>query len=180
MRRDTLRNALFLDRDGTLIDDVGYLGDPAGVRLIDGVVDGLRSALAAGLLPIIASNQSGVARGMYDEQAMWDTDAELRNQLSSHGVELGPSYYCVHGPDDQCTCRKPLAGLLTRAADDLGIDLDKSFMVGDKARDVDAGLAAGCRSFSFRFDHPDPAVDRVLSIGELVSSTQNEEATHGR
>lgn len=161
------RPALFLDRDGTLVHDPGYLGDPGGVELLPGTAEGLRLAVDAGLLPVVISNQSGVARGFYSEDDLTLVDAELRRQLAAEGVTLEHSYYCVHGPDDECVCRKPLPGLIERAVAELDLDVSASIMVGDREGDIEAGLAAGCTSVAYGFTSERDGVRRIDSLTEL-------------
>lgn len=140
------RSAVFLDRDGTVMEDRGYLSDPEGVRLLPGVSDALRRLRDAGFLLVIVTNQSGVARGLFDRACVDRVNARLRRQLQVEGVEIDGVYVCPHGPDADCACRKPAPGLLMEAARDLDIDLARSYMVGDKDSDAEAGREAGCRS----------------------------------
>jgi histidinol-phosphate phosphatase family protein len=141
-----MTRAVFLDRDGTVNEEVGYLGRPEGLRLLPGVTAALAALQAAGWQLIIVSNQSGVGRGLFPQAAVEAVDARLRELLAAAGVRLTASYYCPHAPWESCLCRKPAPGLLLRAAADLGIDLPRSYMVGDAPRDVAAGRAAGCRT----------------------------------
>ena len=134
---------MFLDRDGTLIVDVGYPKDPAQVELIPGAADTLR-ALQRDWLLVVISNQSGIGRGLITpEQANAVHDAFV-GAFMREGVAFAGFYYCPHAPDARCACRKPAPGLILDAADDLQIDLGKSAVIGDKASDLEAGLAAGC------------------------------------
>jgi histidinol-phosphate phosphatase family protein len=151
------RAMLFLDRDGTLIEDVGYPNDPAQVRLLPGAAEAVRELAARGFVPAVVSNQSGLARGLItpdQAQAVHDRFVELFDAAS--GLRL-PCYYCPHGPDDGCDCRKPLPGLLRRAAADLGMAGTPGVMVGDKPADVDAGHRAGYLSVWLGFGRPYPA-----------------------
>jgi D-glycero-D-manno-heptose 1,7-bisphosphate phosphatase len=140
----SLRRAiLFLDRDGTLIEDVGYPNDPAQVRLISGAANAVRELAAAGFVPVVVSNQSGIARGKItpdQARAVHDRFVELFETAS--GLRL-PCYYCPHGPDDGCDCRKPQPGMLRMAATELGLTDKPGLLVGDKTSDVDAAHAAG-------------------------------------
>ena len=139
-----LRGAVFLDRDGTIIEDRHYLADPAGVCVLPGVIAALRAFRARGLLLVVVSNQSGVARGLITSDQHASVDARVRSLLESQGVPLDAAYYCTHRPDADCACRKPRPGMIVQAAHDLGIDCARSLMVGDKPSDVVAGRAAGC------------------------------------
>lgn len=138
------RRAVFLDRDGVLIEDAHYLSDPARLRLIAGAAEAVRELRAAGFLVIVASNQSGVARGYFTKKDLAAVTARLRRELRAAKTRLDAVYYCCHGPDDGCSCRKPGAALLRRAAARFGLDLRRSFLVGDKTSDLGAARAAGC------------------------------------
>ena len=146
MRNGAGRPAVFLDRDGTLIEDVGYPRDPETVRLLEGAVEALAALRRAGYALVVVSNQSGIGRGIVKQEQAEAVHERFVEELRAHGVELDDVRYCPHTPEDACDCRKPAAGLLLASADELGIDLARSFMVGDNPTDVDAGRAAGCRT----------------------------------
>ncbi|HUK62741.1 MAG TPA: HAD family hydrolase [Dongiaceae bacterium] len=137
------RPALFLDRDGTLVREIGYLSSPDEIELLPGVVGALRTAREAGLPVIVISNQSGVGRGWFTLERVYATMARLRERLRAGGVELDAIYFCPHRPEDGCRCRKPNPGLLERAAEDQGLSLKDSVMVGDKRIDAETGQRAG-------------------------------------
>jgi len=148
-----LRPAVFLDKDGTLVEDVPYNVDPSRMRLATGAIEGLMTLHAAGYLLVVVSNQSGVARGYFPEAALRGVERWLRELLAQAGVPLAGFYYCPHHPKGSvaafaraCDCRKPGTGLLRRAAADLRLDLRRSWMVGDILDDVQAGKVAGCRT----------------------------------
>ena len=138
-----MQRALFLDRDGTLIVDTAYPRDPARVVLLDGAADALRELQRDWLL-VVVSNQSGIGRGLVtpdEANAVHDRFVALYATL---GVAFAGIYYCPHAPGARCACRKPSPGLLLDAADELGVMLTRSVMVGDKPSDLEAGRAAGC------------------------------------
>ncbi len=135
---------VFLDRDGTLVRDTGYPHRREDYELLPGVIEGLQALTDAGFRFAIVTNQSGIGRGLFDEAAFHAFNALLLADLEAAGIEISGSFYCPHSPDDGCRCRKPLPGLFERAARVLGADLANSWAVGDGARDVEAGLAAGC------------------------------------
>ena len=139
-----MRRAVFLDRDGTIIEDGDYLADAKRVRLLDGAIPVLRWFRDRDLLLVVVSNQSGIARGLITPAQHDEVDARLRSLLESEGVPLAAAYYCAHGPADGCACRKPLPGLIDQAAREHDIDRARSLMIGDKLADVAAGRAAGC------------------------------------
>ena len=145
--------AAFLDKDGTLIEDVPYNVNPALIRLTQGAAAGLARLHAAGYALIVISNQSGVALGRFTEGALAAVERRLRELLAEAGVPLAGFYYCPHHPGGvvpgysmACTCRKPAPGLLHRAAEEHGIDLARSWFLGDILDDVEAGRRAGCRT----------------------------------
>jgi histidinol-phosphate phosphatase family protein len=139
------RGAVFLDRDGTIIDDVGYLNSPEQVRFKHGVVAALKKISGAGWPLVVVSNQSGVGRGLISDQQARAVHDRFVEVLAEERVLLAGVYYCFHLPSAACDCRKPSPGMLTRAADELGFDLSASAMIGDKTSDMEAGLACGCR-----------------------------------
>jgi D-glycero-D-manno-heptose 1,7-bisphosphate phosphatase len=143
------RPALFLDRDGTLVEEVPYLHDPARVVLLGGV-GALAGVAAAGYALVVVTNQAGVARGLYDEAAVDAVHRRLAELLAEAGVRLDAVLHCPHHPEGtvpgyarRCRCRKPGPGMLEAAADRLGLDLAASFMVGNHPTDVGAAVAAG-------------------------------------
>ncbi|GFO60422.1 D,D-heptose 1,7-bisphosphate phosphatase [Geomonas silvestris] len=143
--------AVFLDRDGTINVEVEYLSQAADFQLIPGVPWALKCLKDAGYLLVVVTNQSGIARGYYDEAALADIHEHMHRDLASFGASLDACYFCPHHPEHgtgdnrtDCGCRKPLPGMLQQAAEDLDIDLAASFMIGDKLGDIEAGIAAGC------------------------------------
>lgn len=138
--------AIFLDKDGTLIDDVPYNVDPARITLAPGAVAGLRRLSRLGYRLLVVSNQPGVAHGRFDIGALEPVRQRLAQLLSEQGAHLAGFYCCPHGPDEGCGCRKPLPGMLLRAAAEHQLDLAASWMIGDILDDVEAGARAGCRT----------------------------------
>jgi D,D-heptose 1,7-bisphosphate phosphatase len=146
-----MKKAAFLDKDGTLIQDVPYGINPKMIQLAAGAGEALTSLHQAGFLLIIISNQSGIARGYFGEEDLLPLEAELRELFEEFSVPLSGFYYCPHLPEGvikayacECDCRKPESGLLIRAAQDHGIDLEQSWMIGDILHDIEAGRRAGC------------------------------------
>lgn len=135
--------AIFLDRDGTLIQDPGYLRDPSLVRLLPGAAEALRCFDAAGYALVLISNQSGVGRGLITMAELQAVHRQTRALLEAEGLTLSGAWYCTHAPEVVCACRKPAPGLLRAAATALGLPLARSWMIGDRPSDVAAGQAAG-------------------------------------
>jgi D-glycero-D-manno-heptose 1,7-bisphosphate phosphatase len=144
------RSAVFVDRDGTLVVERGYLSDPADLELLPGTAAALRDIAMAGLPVIVISNQSGVGRGLFPLSRVYEAMARLRGQLREAGVELDGVYFCPHRPEEGCACRKPGTWLLERAADDHDLWLRDSFMVGDKLLDVETAHRVGARGVLVR------------------------------
>jgi histidinol-phosphate phosphatase family protein len=134
-----LNPAAFLDRDGTLMEDSGYIGDPSRIRVLAGVAEALRALRAAGYERIVVTNQSGVARGYFDRPDVEAVHRSLSAALASDGAAVEAYYYCTHL--DACACRKPLPGMVERAVAERGLDLARSVVFGDRAGDM--ALAAG-------------------------------------
>jgi len=138
------RRAAFLDRDGTIIVDTGFVADPADVQLLPGATDALRGLAADGWALVIISNQSGIARGLITRDQAAAVHDRVVALLAKDDVALDGSYYCFHAPDERCGCRKPSPSMILKAADDLRLDVASSVMVGDRESDASAGTAAGC------------------------------------
>lgn len=136
---------VFLDRDGTLIEDCGYPHRPDQYRLLPGVIAALERLAKAGFQLAIVTNQSGIGRGYFDEAAFRAFHQLLLDDLVGGGVPIAASYHCPHRPDAGCRCRKPAPGMLEQARDELGADLASSWVIGDAESDVDLAVQAGCR-----------------------------------
>lgn len=145
-RARKLGKAVFLDRDGTINEDPGYLADPDQLKLLPGVAEALHLLKSAGYELIIVSNQSGVGRGLILPEALPKIHDRLQDLLKPSGAAIDHYELCFHHPDDDCHCRKPKPRLIIDAGRKRGIDFAQSFMVGDKASDLWAGKNAGCKS----------------------------------
>ena len=135
---------VFLDRDGTLVEDAGYVHRLEDYRLLPGVVDALRRLVQAGFRLAIVTNQSGIGRGYFTREEFERFQARLLSDLSEAGIPIEASLLCPHPPDAGCACRKPAPGLLLRAQQELGADLASSWVLGDAQRDVEMAQRAGC------------------------------------
>jgi histidinol-phosphate phosphatase family protein len=170
-----VRIALLLDRDGTLMKDVGYPNDPDKVRLIPGAAAAIRELARHGFMPAVVSNQSGLARGRISPaQAAAVHQRFVELFLQESGLTLR-CFYCPHGPDDGCECRKPRPGLLVDAVTSLGLEGLPAVMVGDKPSDVAAGQAIGATTvwFSFGDEYPngEPSPDHAVSDWDQCLAT---------
>ena len=149
--------AVFLDRDGTLIEEGNYVSHLGQVKLFPYTVDAVRQLNLAGFKVIVVTNQAGIARGIVSETFVAEAHAYLSERLAAGGASVDGYYYCPHHPagiieglNIECECRKPKAGLWRRAAADLGLELSRSFSVGDRWRDILAARAAGTRGVMVR------------------------------
>jgi len=140
------RRGVFLDRDGTVIAEKHYLGDPAGVSILPGATAGLRRLRDLGYRLVILTNQSGVGRGYFRQEDVDAVHARLGALLADEGVRLDGIYFCPHRPEDHCACRKPNPGLVHSACRDLDLDCNSSIMIGDKASDIELGRRCGMRT----------------------------------
>jgi D-glycero-D-manno-heptose 1,7-bisphosphate phosphatase len=147
------RAAIFLDKDGTLLKDVPWNVDPLHMRLAPGAFEALEVFASLGMPLFIISNQSGVALGKFPASALSDVEARLHELANIAGAKLDGIYWCPHHPQGAvadytrvCGCRKPAPGMLLRAADEHGIDLSRSWFIGDILDDIEAGHRAGCRA----------------------------------
>jgi D-glycero-D-manno-heptose 1,7-bisphosphate phosphatase len=152
-----MRRAVILDRDGTLIEEAGYLERLDRLVLFPYSVDAVRLLNRAGFAVVIATNQSGVARGLFEESFVLEVHRHLSERLAAGAARVDGHYYCPHHPEAKldsyrmtCDCRKPRAGLLRQAARDLDLDLASSFAVGDRWHDLEAGDAVGARGVLVR------------------------------
>lgn len=162
--------AVFLDRDGTLNVDKGYVHRTEEWEWIPGAFDAIVELKKAGFLIIVVTNQAGIARGYYTEADVNRLHAWINDELKKHGTTIDGFYYCPHHPEHggQCKCRKPMPGMLHQAKLDFDIDFRRSWLVGDKAGDIQAGLAAGVKSILVLTGYGND--DRAL-VGEEIACT---------
>ena len=142
--------AVFLDRDGTLIEDPGHLADPAGVVLLPGVIEALHELTSLGYLRIIVTNQSGIGQGFFTEADFEAVQAELHRQLLTHGITIDAVYHCPHRREDDCECRKPGTAMHRQATQRFGIDLARSWCIGDRPGDLLPARALGAQAVLVR------------------------------
>jgi D-glycero-D-manno-heptose 1,7-bisphosphate phosphatase len=171
------RAAAFLDRDGTIIVDRDYPGDPEAVELIDGAAAAIGLLRRSGLLVLMVTNQSGIGRGLITAAEYLAVQGRMEELLAREGAELDGVYYCPHAPDmvPACECRKPATGLYLRASREHGVDLSSSFFIGDRMRDVLPGVTFGGTGYLLRGTE---AVDDaalppdVRLVGSLAEATE--------
>ncbi len=142
------RRAVFFDRDGTLMEEVQYCSDPALVKVFPSVPEALDSLRAAGVAIVVVSNQSGIGRGLFTEEQYRAVQTEFLRQIGNGRIDA--SYYCPDAPGTASPCRKPEPGMLLDAARNLDLELAKSWMIGDKAADIECGKRAGTRTILVR------------------------------
>lgn len=174
-------NFVFLDRDGTLIEEKNYLSDPAQVTLLPNAAAGLRAMRNMGYGLIVITNQAGIGRGYYSEQDMRACNDRMFALLADEGVTLDAIYFCPHIPDAGCACRKPKPGMAHLAAREHNIALDQSIVIGDKACDIDLGKAIGATTILVRTGYgareeaestcaPDFVVDDLLDASRILKT----------
>jgi histidinol-phosphate phosphatase family protein len=163
-----------LDRDGTLIVERNYLSKPEEVELIPGTVEGLRDLIKLGFGLVVITNQSGIGRGYFDEAQLARINRRLNNLLAREGIILAGIYYCPHTPENRCRCRKPQTGLLERAATQLEFDPRRSFVIGDKACDIDLGRNAGATTILVQTGYGSrPAIQKLTSPDYVARNVQD-------
>jgi D-glycero-D-manno-heptose 1,7-bisphosphate phosphatase len=167
------RAAVFLDRDGTIIEETNYLARSEQVRLVAGAAEAIARLNACKVPVVVVTNQAGVARGYFTEAQVNEVHAHLDHLLAAFGAKIDRYYVCPHHPEagsppyrQDCDCRKPRPGLLVRAARELGIDLSASCMIGDKLSDLAAGAWAGCQTLLVRTGYGGN-VDLAAAGGDL-------------
>ena len=139
------RPAIFLDRDGVLIVERNFLVNPDDIEFYPETMESLAS-ITDNYVKIVISNQSGIARGYFSEKDVRRINDEISRQLASSGILIDGWYFCPHGPEDGCSCRKPRPGMILKAAEKFNIDFNKSWIIGDKSSDIEAGKAAGIKT----------------------------------
>jgi D-glycero-D-manno-heptose 1,7-bisphosphate phosphatase len=189
-----MKRAVFLDRDGTIIEDDGYISDVSRIHLLPSSAEAIVRLRAAGFLIVVVTNQAGVARGYFDEGFIDTAHRYLDALLAPHAATIDAYYYCPHHADGVvpaytrvCECRKPAPGMIARAAADLNIDVPRSFVVGDKWLDIELAQRAGAAGVLVRTgygraaetgrpDHirPVPIVDTLLDAASWILERSRE------
>lgn len=183
-----MKQAVFLDRDGVICREEGYISDPRRLQLLPGSGDAIRLFNRNAITTVVITNQSGVARGFFPEGAIAEMNRAMTERLEEQGACLDGIYYCPHHPEGSiesfrkvCDCRKPATGLLTRAARDHGIDLSRSYLVGDKRSDMECAWRAGVKGIlvrtgygaeEYRLMSPAPAAKPVFVADDLLDAAR--------
>ena len=178
--------AVFLDRDGTLMRDVDYCGDPKAVELLPGVPEALRQLKRLGYKLIVITNQSGIGRDLFTEQQYRAVEAELARQIGNDLIDA--TYFCPHLPDDGCKCRKPSPEMILQAAREHNVDLARSFFVGDKTSDIECGRNAGVKTILVRTGYgrdtneksADFVAENLNEAAELIRDSNEKRARSSR
>jgi D-glycero-D-manno-heptose 1,7-bisphosphate phosphatase len=161
---ETTEKVVILDRDGTVVVDRHYLSEPDGLELLPGAAEGLRQLYERGYKLIVITNQSGVGRGLFSLQRLCEIHDRLREMVSAVGARLEEIYFCPHIPEDECVCRKPRLGLLTRAASELNFSPANAIVIGDKMSDIEFGRRAGATTILIAPEQP----EQSNASGELA------------
>ena len=180
-----VEKAVFLDKDGTLINDVPYNVDTNLITLTDNSIEGLKTLREEGYKLIILSNQSGLALGKFDYNQLLLAQQKIVDLLSIRGIDISGFYYCPHHPrgvvemySKKCQCRKPAAGMFTHAAKDHDIDLSQSWMIGDILHDIEAGNSAGCRTVLINNGNETEWVVNERRVPDFIASDINNAAQY--
>lgn len=174
------RKAVFLDRDGTVCEEANYLADPDELRVFSFASEAVRLFRESGFLVVLITNQSGIGRGYFDEETLAAIHDKLRDELVE---KIDAIYYCPHVTADACACRKPKTLMLRQAAAAFDIDLSRSWMIGDKAIDIETGLNAGTKTALVltgygRFEtgklakEPDLTAENLLAAARAISENE--------
>ena len=173
--KGNINRACFLDRDGVLIEEVNYLSSPEQVNILPESVKALQLLKDKGYKIIVVTNQAGVARGFFTDDSITEVHREIDGQLSEYKLKIDHYYYCPHHPDGSvnkyaitCNCRKPMPGMILQAVQDYNIDLNNSFLVGDKISDLIAAENSGCLGLLVETghgkDHKKDAIAKGFSV----------------
>lgn len=179
MPSKTTNKFIILDRDGTIIEDKGYLFRPEDIEFLPGAIEGLKNLQNAGYKFVIISNQAGIARGYYNIEAAEKFNEELTAQLANHGIKIEKIYICPHHPEitGPCSCRKPNTGLALQAAKEFNINLRNSYFVGDKDCDIELGQKCGGKTCLINngqyqiLSHPNLKVANLKKLYTLIAKT---------
>lgn len=165
-----MQKVVFLDRDGTLNIDYGYVHSADKFKLLDGVEEALHILQGLGYKLIIVSNQSGIGRGYFSEDVYLEFQKYILDYFAGKGIKIEASYYCPHISKDNCDCRKPKTGLFERASCDIGIDWKKSIAIGDRYRDLTICKERNIKGFFIRGTEEEKTYDNIISVDSLLEA----------
>ncbi len=178
------KKAVFLDRDGTLIEEANYLARPEQLKLLPFAAEAVRLLNENGFLVILITNQSGIGRKYFSEKDLREIHEKLISDLALEDAKLDAIYFCPHNPDDDCDCRKPKTGMIRQTTRDFSIDLKNSWTIGDKALDVETGFNAGTKTALVSTGYgiaereklnekPDLIVENLLEAAKVICLPQD-------
>jgi D-glycero-D-manno-heptose 1,7-bisphosphate phosphatase len=176
--------AIFLDRDGTIIEDVGYLHDPEKLKFIPNAIEGIKKFFEMGYRIVIVTNQPGIGIGYFSEEDFYRVNRRMLSHFSQAGIRVDKIYFCPHSKSERCPCRKPALALVQRAEKELCLDLSKCYMIGDKTSDIEFGQRAGMRTIlvktGFRGEDREFMVEPDFRAVDLLEAVRcvNEHPTH--
>lgn len=145
--------AVILDRDGVINEEVEYLHEPEKFKFLTNVLNGLKKMQSMGFKIVIATTQAGIGLGYFTKEDFFKVNKAMLKDFKENGIVISKIYFCPHGVDENCSCRKPKIGLIERAKEDLFLDLSQSWAIGDKTADIEAGKKAGCRTILIKTGH---------------------------
>lgn len=169
MTKAKKQKAVFLDRDGTLCEEVNYLSRPEDLRLFPFSAEAVKLLNENGFIVILITNQSGIARGFFDEKVLHEIHAKLKNELAESDAKLNAIYFCPHSSTDNCDCRKPKTGMIKRAKQDFSLDLENSWIIGDKAIDVETGFNAQIKTALVLTGYGQTEVEKLEKKPDLIA-----------
>jgi len=172
-----MQRAVFLDRDGTIIEDIGYLDECSKIRFLPRVSEAIKLLNENGFKVMVTTNQSGVARGYFTEETVREINRYIQESLAKQGALIDKTYYCPHhiegiikGYSKECHCRKPNPGMIEEAVREFGIDLENSFVIGDKISDIEAGHRAGCKTILLAGEDPLNNEKEIASMPDYIAA----------
>ncbi len=170
------QKAIFLDRDGTLIEEVDFLSTVEETRLFPYTIEALKLLNEAGFLLFVTTNQSGIARGYFDAMAVNKIHAKIQNELNAEGLKIESFHFCPHFPDAGCCCRKPNTGMIKQACENFEIDLENSWVIGDKRLDVELGFNAGTKTALVKTGYGESEKDGLEKMPDVIAENLLEAA----
>lgn len=170
--------AIFLDRDGTINEDTDYVGEPERFKLLPNVIEGLKKIQSIGYKIVIITNQAGIGLGYFSKEDFYKVNRKMFELLAPHNIIIDKIYFCPHSKGDNCKCRKPNTALIERAAEELNLDIEGSYMIGDKTQDIELGKRFGCKTIKVKTGHqdnefdvkPDYIAKDLLDAAEFISN----------